>query len=76
MFLSERHKGAIELAQKSAIRLSLDSDSICTACNYLHRFYRFLDQAKKPSESQIEETAYYDTGLVVSTCLYLGEHLG
>lgn len=82
-YISEEHRCAIELAQKSAIRLRLHSDAACTACQYLHRVYRFFENIKTSTASQpdankestsaaTKDNFHYDTGIVVSTCLYIG----
>lgn len=78
-YISEQHQSAIELAQKSAIALRLHSDSTCTACQYLHRVYRFFEQRKQTGGREEEASTstsapnfQYDIGIVVSTCLVIG----
>lgn len=77
-YISEQHQSAIELAQKSAIALRLHSDSTCTACQYLHRVYRFFEQRKQTGGREEEASTstsapnfQYDIGIVVSTCLVI-----
>ena len=70
MQIDEHHKCALTVAIKSAIHLQLHTDSICTACQYLHRFYQYIDQLKKNLH---QLTSYNDPGIVVATCLYIGK---
>ncbi|KAJ6216340.1 hypothetical protein RDWZM_007497 [Blomia tropicalis] len=65
-------KNAIELAIKSAIHLQLHSDTICTACQYLHRFYYYIDTiVKEDCSDATNQLRNCDTGIVVTTCLYI-----
>lgn len=67
MQVQEQRKCALSVATKSGIHLQLHTDSICTACQYLHRFYRYIE------EDSLQDSTYYDPGLVVATCLYIGK---
>ena len=60
-------KQAIDLLIKSAIHLQLHTDSICTACRYIHHFNEFL--VENPST---DEDTKYDLGVVVTASLYIG----
>ncbi|KAH9517124.1 Cyclin- protein fam58a [Dermatophagoides farinae] len=59
-------KQAIDLLIKSAIHLQLHTDSICTACRYIHHFNEFLEE--NPST---DEDTKYDLGVVVTASLYI-----
>lgn len=68
--MNEKHKRSIEIATKSGILLQLHTDSICTACQYLHRFYQYL--MDNPPDGDDTE---YDIGVIVATSLYIGLYI-
>src|SRR5690606_37424670 len=65
---------AIDLAVRSSIHLGLHTDSIFTACQYLHRYSEFV-AANPPAkdDDDDDQSHQYDIGVVVATAIFTGK---
>lgn len=63
---SKQRYETINLLIKSATLLKLHTDSICTACRYLHQYFNYIENNPPKSDQ-------YDPGIIVATTLYIGK---